>query len=59
MESSLKNWGLYLLTNLHQQADCWQGGFFHVVLSEYANQAHNFTNLGFCDLTLLFSKGRS
>jgi len=49
----------YLLTSLHQQADCWQGGFFHVVLSEYPNQSHNFTNLNFCHLTLLFSKGRS
>ena len=32
-----------------------KGAFFHLVLSEYiyANQSHDFTNLNFCDVTLL------
>jgi len=38
-----------------KQADFWLGGFFHVVLSEYPSQSHHFTNLNFCDETLLFS----
>ena len=33
----------------------WQKGFFHHVFSEYANHTHNFTNLNFCDVTLLLS----
>ena len=37
MESSEHN-GVYLPTNLHKQADFWQGGFFHLVLCVYANQ---------------------
>ena len=28
-------------------------GVFHLVLSEYASQSHNFTNLNLCDVTLL------
>ena len=31
----------------------WFFFFFHLVLSEYANQSHNFTNLNFCDVTVL------
>ena len=34
-----------------------KGLFFHLLLSEYANQSHHFTNLNFCDATLLFSVG--
>ena len=30
-----------------------EGGFFHLGLSEYANQINNFTNLIFCYVTLL------
>ena len=34
--------------------------FPHLVLSEYANQSldqsHNFTNLNFCDVTLLYNQ---
>ena len=32
-------------------------GPLFVVLSEYANQSHNFTNLDFCDVTPLFAIG--
>ena len=32
-------------------------GLLFVVLSEYANQSHNFTNLDFCDVTPLFAIG--
>ena len=44
-----------LPTNLHQQTDFWQRGFLHLALSEYANKSHNWTNLNFCDVTLLDS----
>ena len=30
-------------------------GFFHLTLSEYANQSHNLTNLVFVTSSLLFS----
>ena len=30
-------------------------GLFYLVLSEYTNRSHNFKNLNFCDVTLLFS----
>ena len=33
------------------------GGPLSVVLSEYANQSHNSTNLDFCDVTPLFAIG--
>ena len=29
-------------------------GVIHLVLSQYATQSHNFANLNFCDVTLLF-----
>ena len=32
-----------------------KGFFFHLVLSKYAIQSHNFTNLNFSDVTLPFS----
>ena len=32
-----------------------KGFCFHLVLSKYAIQSHNFTNLNFCDVTLPFS----
>ena len=54
MESSEHNCACNLLTNLHQQSDCWKEGFFHLVISEYANKSHNFTNLNFCDVTIPF-----
>ena len=42
-------------TNYQQQADFWQGVFFHLVLYEYANQSHDFPNLNVCDVTLVLS----
>ena len=48
----------YPPTSLHQQDDFWPGNLFHLVLSEYANQSHNFTDLIFCKITLpLLYKG--
>ena len=38
---------LYLLTNLHKQADFWQVNIFHLFLSRYSNQSHNFITLIF------------
>ena len=33
-------------------ANFWQVGVLDVVLSEYLDKSHNFTNLIFCDVTL-------
>ena len=38
---------LYLLTNLHKQADFWQVNIFQLFLSRYSNQSHNFITLIF------------
>ena len=32
-----------------------KGGPYHLVLSEYVSQSHNFTNMNFFDVTHLFS----
>ena len=53
MDSSEQT-GAYVSAPL-KQADFWQGGFLHIFLSEYFNQSHNFPNLNFCDVTLLFA----
>ena len=33
-------------------------GFFHLVLSEYANQSLHFSNLNFCNITLLYREAK-
>ena len=38
---------LYLLTNLHKQADFWQVNIFHLFLSRYSSKSHNFITLIF------------
>ena len=43
---------LYLLTNLHKQADFWQVNIFHLFLSRYSNQSHNFITLIFARSSL-------
>ena len=44
---------------MHQQADLLGRGLFYLVLSEYADQSHNFTNLVFVTSSLLFSFERT
>ena len=51
---ALSNWALvFIFTN---RLIFGKGVFFILVfLNIYANQSHNFTNLTFCDVTLLIS----
>ena len=41
--------------NLPQIANFWRVGVLDVVLSEYLNKSHNFTNFIFYDVTLRYS----
>ena len=54
MESSEQT-GAYIYPTIFTNRLILARRLFYLAISEYANQSHNFTNLNFCDVTLLFS----
>ena len=52
MESSEHNWANISRDNLPRIANFWRVGVLDVVLSEYLNKFHNFTNFIFYDVTV-------
>ena len=53
MESSEHNWANISETIFPRNASFGQVGLLNVVLPEYPDKSHNFTNLFFYDVTLL------
>ena len=53
MESSGQT-GAYIYPPICTNRLIFGKGLFHLFLSEYTNQSQNFTNLNFCDVSLLY-----
>ena len=53
MESSEQT-GAYIYLPICTNRLIFGKGLFHLFLSEYTNQSQNFTNLNFCDISLLY-----